>query len=65
MNTTITRLEDKVNALLIAVALCGALGLGLSTFEGSALSRDGAVAAAASTVQQATTAATIALVASR
>jgi membrane-associated PAP2 superfamily phosphatase len=45
MNTT-TRLEDRVNAVLIVVAICGMLGLGLSTAEGSALSRDGAGAAA-------------------
>jgi len=62
MNMTTTRLEDKVNALLVAGALCGALGLGLSSAEGIGLSRDSAVVAA----QQATpTAVMIALVATR
>ena len=62
MNMTSTRLEDKVNALLVAVAHCSALGLGLSSAEGIAPSRNGAVAAA----QQATPiAVTMALVATR
>lgn len=62
MNMTTTRLEDRVNAMLIVVAICGMLGLGLTTAEGSALSRDGAVAA---TQQAAPAAVTMALVAAR
>jgi hypothetical protein len=61
MNMTTTRLEDRVNAVLIVVAICGMLGLGLSTAEGSVLSRDGTVAAA----QPAPAAVTMALVAAR
>jgi hypothetical protein len=61
MNMTTTRLEDRVNAVLLIVAICGMLGLGLSTAEGSALSRDGAYAA----TQPSPPATTIALLASR
>ena len=41
-----TRLDDKFNAALIAVALAALLATGLGAFDGAALGRDGAFAAA-------------------
>jgi hypothetical protein len=60
MRTT-TRLEDRVNGVLVAVAICGMLGLGLSTAEGSALSRDGAIAAALQATPEVVTLALVAM----